>query len=505
MLSQPMKINIRTISAGKLGHLSVVEASRDLPFPIRRIYYIHGARAEARRGFHAHKTLYQLMVAMHGRVDLHLEGPAGVFSFELSSPEEGVLVPPGYWREMQGMGPETVLMVLASSDYDEADYIRDYDHYKQWLDDLDVVARVPYLNLPRPQNLAKELELAAGEVIRSGLYINGPKVKRFEQQFAELCQVDHVVGVGNGLDALTLILRALKIGAGDEVIVCAAGFAATALAVSRVGASPVFVDCLPDGNLDPVLIEPAVTEKTRAVIPTHLYGFPAEMTAISATAAKFGLKVIEDACQAHGASLQGRPCGCLGQAAAFSFYPTKNLGAFGDAGCVATDDAGLAEQVRLLANYGSGKKYQHLEKGWNSRLDELQAALLSAQLPYLASHNEARRNFAATYDQSLRGLPGLELPEFPARSQPVWHVYAVRVKNGKRDELAGFLADQGIGTNIHYPVPIHKQPCYLREYETASFPEAESWAAETLSLPLDYRHQQAEINQVCKMVRKFFQ
>ena len=505
ILPHPVKVKIKTISAGETGSLSVIESSRDLPFIIKRIYYIYGMKEKTQRGFHAHKSLCQCLIAMNGNLELKLTGPAGDFSFKLTRPDEGVIIPPGYWREMHGLGPETVVAVLASEDYNEEDYIRNYHDFEKWLAALNIVNRVPYLDLTRSNPvMKKEMEEATDKVIQSGCFINGPRVKEFEQKFADFCGAGYAVGTGNGLDALTLILQALEIGSGDEVVVCAAGFVATALAVSRAGASLVFADCLPGGNLDPEALEKAITPQTKAIIPTHLYGIPANMDAINQLASKYGLQVIEDACQAHGARYRGRSCGALGRAAAFSFYPTKNLGALGDGGCVVTSDAELAEKVRRLANYGSIRKYYHEVEGTNSRLDELQAALLLVKLPYLEEWNSSRRALWATYEETLKNITSLALPLAPEGCRPVCHVYAVRVKNGRRDELASFLAEKNIGTNIHYPQPLHKQACYAEKFGQLSFPEAEAWANETLSLPLDAFHTQAEIDYVCRMVKEFF-
>lgn len=504
MPSQPIKIELRTISAASTGDLTVIESSRDLPFSIKRIYYIYGMDRGSRRGFHAHRQLYQLLAAIHGSFELRLEGPSGSFVFKLSRPNEGVLIPPGYWREMHDLGPDTVVMVMASEDYDEEDYIRDYDDFKRWQAESSEPGPVPYLDLSRPDLPPKEMEQALGAVVKGGRFVNGPRLKEFEEKLAEMAGVEHAVGVGNGLDALTLTLDALDIGTGDEVIVCAAGFVATALAVSRLGARPVFIDCRPNANLDPDQLVGALSARTRAVIPTHLYGYPADMEAIGPWADRHDLAVVEDACQAHGSSLRGRPCGSWGRAAAFSFYPTKNLGALGDGGCVVTNEAALAEKIRRLANYGSSRRYHHEFLGYNSRLDELQAAVLLLKVGHLPSWNERRRHLAATYEQALKNIDGLEVPEVGKGVVTNWHVFAVRVKGGRRDRLAEFLAGRDIGTNIHYPQPLHRQECYRDEYGTLSFPEAESWAAETLSLPLSPTHTQSEIDRVCDAVREYF-
>jgi dTDP-4-amino-4,6-dideoxygalactose transaminase len=504
ILNQPVKIKIRTVNSGPAGNLSFIESSRDLPFSIKRVYYLYGLNENYSRGFHAHRTLYQCFMVLRGYVELHLEGSAGTFHFELSQPDDGVLIPPAYWREMHRLSSDTVIIVLASDDYDESDYIRNYDEFRSWLRSQNKEKAVPYVDLCRQLISFKDTESTLGQVIKSGHFINGPQVERFESDFASFIGVEYVIGVGNGLDALTLILDALGIGNGDEVIVCAAGFVATALAVSRLGAQPVFVDCLPDANMDPFKLKDALSERTKAIIPTHLYGFPAEMKAINKFAAEQNLHVIEDACQAHGAFYHGKACGSLGLAAAFSFYPTKNLGAFGDGGCVATDDKFLADRVRQLSNYGSLHKYQHDIIGYNSRLDELQAAVLRIKLPHLTEWNNRRKQLSATYDQAFKNIEGLELAHSISNTSPSLHVYAIRVKNGLRDKLASFLKDRNIETNIHYPVAIHQQNCYFERFSSLSFPEAEKWAKETLSLPLDASHIQSEIDRVCSEVSKFF-
>lgn len=487
------------------GSLSVIESSVDLPFQIRRVYYVYGVLNGNSRGFHGHKELSQLIFALHGSVDLKFEGHDGTFLFHLSRPDEGVLVPPGYWREMHNMAPETVLMVLASEDFSEDDYIRDYHTFSQWLLQSHRITTVPYIDLSRYHDvIGKAIEEAAVSVFRSCQFINGPCKTRLEADFARMCGTRHAIGVGNGLEALVLILEALGVGSGHDVLVCAAGFIATPLAVSRVGARPVFVDCDPGGNIAPDAIEAALTPTCKAILLTHLYGLPADMDAINAIAAQRGIAVIEDACQAHGARYKGRPCGGLGTAAAFSFYPTKNLGGLGDGGCVVTNDDALAEKVHKLGNYGSARKYHHEMLGTNSRLDELQAAMLLAKLPHLEGWNANRRRLAQIYLERLAEEPGLALPEVPEWAEPVWHVFAVRVKNGLRDQLAAFLHAKGIGTNIHYPLALHQQVCYTSRSGLLTCPESERQAAEVLSLPLDALHSPEEIRYVADAVCFFF-
>lgn len=342
---------------------------------------------------------------------------------------------------------------------------------------------VPFFDLQAQHTeIREEITAAINGVLDRSHLILGPEVEAFEYEFAALCAAPHCVGVGNGLDALTLILRALDIGAGDEVLVPSHTFIATWLAVIQAGAKPIGVEVdAQTCNLDPAALAKAIGSRTRAVIPVHLYGQPCDMDEIVAVAARHGLAVIEDAAQAHGATYKGRPVGSIGVAAAFSFYPTKNLGALGDGGAVVTADAALADRVRELGNYGSREKYVHLSCGVNSRLDELQAAVLRVKLRRLSTGNDMRRTLAARYDAGLTGNALRPLRTGPDR-QHVHHLYVVRT--GERKMLSRALAERGIGTMIHYPTPPHGQPA-LRHlgYSVDEFPIAERLSREVLSLP----------------------
>ena len=332
------------------------------------------------------------------------------------------------------------------------------------------------------QALQRELTLAFERVLQSGSYILGEEVQAFEREFGDYCGGGYGIGVGNGLDAIQLMLRGLGIGPGDDVIVPGHTYIATWLAVSLVGARPIPVE--PDVrtcNMDPVELETAFTRRTKAIIVVHLYGQPADMDPITAVADKHGIPVLEDAAQAHGARYHGRPVGALGYAAAFSFYPTKNLGAFGDAGIVLTKDAALADVIRRLGNYGSNQKYIHPVRGINSRLDPLQAAFLRIKLRYLDSWNERRRQLAAVYLAALRETRDLTLPFVIPGVTPVWHQFVVR--HAQRDEIRTKLRTAGIDALIHYPVPIHQQGAY-RESVRCSLPRCELLAQTGLSLPL---------------------
>jgi dTDP-4-amino-4,6-dideoxygalactose transaminase len=360
--------------------------------------------------------------------------------------------------------------------------------------------KVPFLDLARAYaELAEELDEAWQSVARAGWYVMGPELEAFEQEFAAYCGAAYCVGVANGLDALHLILRAMEIGAGDEVIVPSNTYIATWLAVTHAGARPVPVE--PEErsfNIDPRRIEAALSPRTRAVLAVHLYGRPAEMDAIRALTERHGLKLIEDAAQAHGARLGNRRVGALGDAAGFSFYPAKNLGCLGDGGAVTTNDAALAERVALLRNYGSRRKYNNEILGFNSRLDALQAAILRVKLPRLEAWNERRRHIARIYLEGLAGSPGLRLPEPSDENwNHVWHQFVIRHR--KRDGLQCHLEAAGIGTLIHYPVPPHLSEAYAPL--GLDCPGAARLASEVLSLPIGPHMTDEEAHAVVEAVR----
>ncbi len=332
--------------------------------------------------------------------------------------------------------------------------------------------------------LRDELNRAVIGTMERGDFILGEAVDSFESDFAAFCRTKHAVGVASGLDALTLSLLALGIERGDEVITVANTFVATTLAIVRVGAKPVLVDCHPETyNIDPAGIEKKITEKTRAVLPVHLYGRPAEMDQILALAERYHLKVVEDSCQAHGALYRGKRCGSMGDAGCFSFYPGKNLGAYGDGGCVITDDAALAEKIRILRNYGSRKKYYHEEKGVNSRLDTIQAAILNVKLRHLEEGNEKRRRAAEQYTELLQSVSSITTPSLDDGITHAFHLYVIRLP--ERDRVLKELNSKGIGAGIHYPIPIHLLKCHSDlEYREGDFPITEEFSREILSLPI---------------------
>lgn len=344
---------------------------------------------------------------------------------------------------------------------------------------------VPFLSLyPVYDEIRDEIDAAYRRVMESGWYILGEEVEAFEQEFAAYLGAKNCIGVGNGLEALHLIIRAYEIGPGDEVIVPANTYIATWLAVSYAGAVPVPVE--PDPltyNIDPAKIEAAITPRTKAILPVHLYGQTADMDPIVELAQRYNLKVIEDCAQSQGACYRGRKAGVLGDASGFSFYPGKNLGAFGDAGAVVTNDAAVAMRIRSLRNYGSQKKYYNDEKGYNSRLDPLQAAFLRVKLNHLDEWNQRRKTIAAEYLEKMRGIPGLVLPHVPGWADPIWHIFIVR--HPQRDALQAYLHKNSIGTLIHYPVPPHLSDAYRDlGFQRGDFPITEELAETALSLPM---------------------
>lgn len=361
--------------------------------------------------------------------------------------------------------------------------------------------KVPFLDLQRIHREIREpLEAAFHRVLDSGWFIMGPEVEAFEAEFAQYCGVNHCIGVGNGLDALHLLLRAYGVGQGDEVLVPSNTFIATWLAVSHCGAVPVPVEPRSDTyNIDPDALVSAITTRTRAIIPVHLYGQPADMDPINEIARSHGLVVIEDAAQAQGAVYKGRRTGGLGDAAATSFYPGKNLGALGDGGAVLTNDATIADKVRMLRNYGSSVKYVHEESGYNSRLDEMQAAFLRVKLGFLDKWNARRSAVADKYSSMLQDS-GLDLPWVPDWATSAWHLYVVR--SSKRDALIAHLAKCGISTGVHYPTPPHRQACYS-SYSNYHLPLTEVMANEVISLPISPFTTERELIHVATSVLLF--
>lgn len=363
--------------------------------------------------------------------------------------------------------------------------------------------KVPFVSFkPLEKELDKELRAAFERVYESSWYIEGEEDKKFEKAFSEYCNTKYCVGVGNGLDALFLSLKACDIKDGDEVIVPSNTYIATALAVTYTGAIPIFVE--PDiktFNINPLKIENSITKKTKAIMPVHLYGQPCDMNPITEIAKKYNLYVIEDCAQSHGATYNGKVVGTFGDAAGFSFYPGKNLGALGDAGAMVTNNVKLAEKVRALGNYGSDYKYHHILQGNNSRLDELQAAFLLAKLPHLNKVNEERRKIAKKYLEGIHNSQVI-LPYVPEYANPVWHIFAIRCE--RRNELEAFLNNAGIVTNKHYPIPMHLQECYKNlGFKRGDYPIAEKISETELSIPMYYGMTEKEVQYVVDKINEF--
>ncbi len=364
--------------------------------------------------------------------------------------------------------------------------------------------RVKFVDLSRQyKSIRSEVDAAMARVVEHGDFVLGDDVQRFEEEFAEYCQARYAVGVDSGTSALELALRALGIGPGDEVLVPVNSFMASGSAVSFTGATPVFVDCDPHTyNIDVSQIEQRITPRTRAIMPVHLYGQPADMDPIMTIAERRHLYVVEDACQAHGARYKGRRAGGIGHVGAFSFYPGKNLGAYGDGGAVVTDDPEVASRVKVLRNCGQREKYTHVALAYNRRLDTIQAAVLRVKLRYLDQWNSLRRHWAFNYNQLLERA-GVVTPYVPAGVEPNYHLYVVRAP--ERARLQARLAAEGFASGIHYPTPMHLQPAYRElRYQAGDFPVAERHATSLLSLPMFAELELDEVEAVAECIREFY-
>ena len=362
---------------------------------------------------------------------------------------------------------------------------------------------VPFLDLKAQyESIRDEIATEMQQVLDKTAFAGGPFVARFEEEFALFCETKHAIGVGSGTSALWLAMLAMGIGPGDEVITVPNTFIATGEAISYCSAIPVFIDIDEDTfTMDPKLIESAITSKTRAILPVHLYGQPADMDPIMEIARKHDLLVIEDACQAHGALYKDKPAGSIGSAGCFSFYPGKNLGAYGEAGAVVTDDDDLAGKMRMLRDHGQSKKYEHCMIGWNARMDGLQGAVLSVKLRYLKEWNDARIEHAQKYLELLSGVSGLTIPKRAEYAQHVYHIYAVRTAG--RDKIIDVLKEQGVASGIHYPVPLHLQEAYRGlGHVKGDFPIAEKCCDRELSLPMYPEMTDAQIGYVADELKK---
>jgi dTDP-4-amino-4,6-dideoxygalactose transaminase len=364
---------------------------------------------------------------------------------------------------------------------------------------------VPYLDLKAQYKTIKdEVHAAINEVIENTAFAGGPFVAKFENEFAKFCDTKHAIGVGNGTDALWMSLVALGIGADDEVITVPNTFIATAEAISLSGATPVFVDIDEKTHtMNPALIEAAITPKTKAIIPVHLFGQPADMDPIMAIAKKHDIQVVEDACQAHGAEYKGKKAGSIGAVGCFSFYPGKNLGAYGEGGGIVTNDEALAAKMRMFRDHGQAKKYYHDIIGWNARLDGIQGAVLNVKLKYLNNWNDARRKHAQDYTAGLSSVKDVIVPLEADYARHVYHIYAIRVKD--RDKFMAYLGEKGISSGIHYPIPLHLQKAYaFMKKGPGSFPVAEKCASEYVSLPMFAELTDEQVAYVVEQIKGYY-
>lgn len=365
---------------------------------------------------------------------------------------------------------------------------------------------VPFLNLKiQYKEIEKEVIPMITEAMSNAAFIGGPQVIGFETEFAAFCDSRFCVGVNSGTDALRFALMAVGVGAGDEVITVPNTFIATTEAISQVGATPVFVDVLKDTcNMDPSLIEGKISKKTKAIIPVHLYGQTVDMEPIMQTAKKHNIVVVEDACQAHGALYKGKKAGSMGAAGCFSFYPGKNLGAYGEGGAVVTQDQEIDKKIRMIRDHGQEQKYYHSMEGYNGRLDAIQAGVLRIKLKRLAAWNESRRQNAKYYNELLSAIKGVTIPVEADFAKAVYHLYVILVDD--RDGLQKYLGEKGIGTGMHYPVPLHLQKAYAHMgYKEGVFPVTENLAKRLLSLPMFPEQTREEIEYVCEVIKEYFQ
>lgn len=363
---------------------------------------------------------------------------------------------------------------------------------------------VPFVDLRRQYDTIKgEINTKIVETLQDAHFILGENVENFEKEFANYCNLKHGIGVASGSDALTLSLKVIGVGEGDEVITVPNTFIATVDAISRNGAKPIFVDIDPETyNIDVTQIEEKITDKTKAISPVHLYGQPADMDEIIKIGREYNLMIIEDACQAHGSEYKGKKVGSIGDVGCFSFYPAKNLGAYGDGGIIVTNNEEIAERIKMLRNYGQSKKYYHDFVGYNSRLDEIQAAVLQVKLRYLDEWNEKRREHAKLYNELLEKVPGIEKPIEKDYAKHVYHLYVIRCEN--RDKLQRYLGSKGVSTGIHYPIPVHLQKAYKQlGYKQEDFLITEKYSTEILSLPMFPELLDDEIEYVVKCIKGY--
>lgn len=494
------------------GDLTVVENTEKYPFPIRRVFYLYDVPADSERGGHSHHKAQELIVAVSGSFDVTLHDGHRRRTFHLDRPYKALYIPSGIWRTLGHFSSGSVCLVLTSEKYDEADYVRSFTDFMRLTAEKTAPAKhYPFLDLAVCNApYISELRDAALSVIDSGRYIGGGEVAALERDLSSLTGAPFAVGVSNGLDALRLIFRGYielgRLRPGDEVIVPANTYIASVLAVTDCGLKPVFVEPSPATlNLDSSLVEAAISPRTRAVLPVHLYGRACWDDTLASVVRRHDLIVVEDNAQAIGAEAStnglfgNRFTGALGHAAAFSFYPTKNIGALGDAGAVTTFDEKLARAVRALSNYGSDRRYHNIYDGFNCRLDPIQAAMIRVKLRHIDDETDHRRLLAAIYSTAITN-PKVILPLRDDPDNSVWHQYVVRVPD--RDAFRRYLLDHGVETDVHYAVPPHLQPCYSG-YASLDLPVTCSIADTVVSLPVSRCTTESDAREIAAIINGY--
>ncbi len=521
--SYPVRLVSSPVISDRRGKLTFTEHKNSLPWICRRNFIIYDTPERELRGYHAHKTTHQCLICVAGRIIVLVDNGVNRIEVELDSPNKSLLIPPMVWSSQTYVKPGSVLVVLASEKHIPENYIHDYSQFlslsnqfaesgtrnkcevEEEIELEESIIRVPFLDI---KGINKPLETqftaAFSRVLESGCFILGPEVEAFEHEWSAYCHADHCVGVGSGLAALHLLLVAAGVKPHHEVIVPSNTYIATVLAISQTGATPVFVEPNPlTHTLDASGLCAAITKNTHSIMTVDLYGQTSDMDPILVIAKQYGVFVFSDSAQGHGARYKGRITGSLCDASCFSFYPSKNLGALGEAGAVVTNNADLANRVRILRNYGSSTRYYNEFKGFNERMDPVQAAFLRCKIPHLDYLNCKRSYIASCYMKSLANISWLTLPLVPEWSSPCWHLFVIFV-HGCRDALSEYLTKNQVDSIVHYPVPPHLQECYKDlNLKKGSFPVAEKLAGGVISIPICPTLSDEQVGHVVKTIISF--
>lgn len=502
----PKLISLQKISDKKTS-IHVIEYGDGLPFLVKRNYLVTSTGKPLNRGYHAHKKLKQFMICIAGSCKVKLTNGQENLEFTLQNTEFGLFIPAGWWREYE-LSENSTISVLASESFEEKDYIRDYADFEVYAIAKNKNRNIPFLNLrDLNQSYSNNFANSLDQSLDSGEFVGGKAVTDFEAEFGEYCGVKYAVSCANGYDALYLSLVALGVKAGDEVIVPTNSFIATAFAVSRAGAVPVFVDCYKKNySIDLKQAATVLSNRTVGIIPVHLFGIPADMDLVKDFAKQHQLFVVEDAAQAHGAKYKTNLVGSLGDIGCFSFYPSKNLGALGDGGCMVTNSATLQKKLRALTNYGSAVKNFHESFGLNSRLDSFQARILKEKLNRLNIENSHRQRIAKIYQSRLEN-DWIILPKALDVTVAVWHVFPIVITSRCRDKVKKHLQECEIETSVHYPIPVHQSGAYqngsLTSRRAENLKNSEHFSENSLSLPMGPSLSISEAYRVCDALMEY--